>query len=129
MDCLHDKTHTEASFTLMSNLNSLDIYWDSFTAQSKVVKNCFTYWKYLRNNRNKETNILDHLFSNKEELNGYHIILEFVIRKGNTGQRLMCTEDFKKQMSKLKRKRRSYSTECKSSDYRLKKNIGVDAIC
>lgn len=91
---------------------------------SKVVKNCFTYWNYLQNNRNytKETNILD-FFSNKEELNGYHIILEFVIREGNIGQRLMRAEDFKKQMLKLQRKR-SYSTECKSSDYRFKKNIG-----
>lgn len=28
---------------LMGNLNSLDIYYKSFTAQSKMVKNCFTY--------------------------------------------------------------------------------------
>ena len=69
---------------------------------------------------------MDHLFSNKEELNGYHIILEFVIREGNIGQRLMRAEDFKKQMLKIQRKR-SYSTECKSSDYRFKKNIGLDA--
>lgn len=70
---------------------------------------------------------MDHVFSNMEELNSYHIILEFVIREGNIGQRLMCAEDFKMQMSKLQRKGRSYSTECKSSDYRFKKNIGLDA--
>lgn len=29
-------------------------------------------------------------------MNGYFVISEFVIKKGNIGQRLTCAEDFKK---------------------------------
>lgn len=39
---------------------------------------------------------MDQLLSDKEELSGYRVILEFVIRRGNIQQRLICAEGFKK---------------------------------
>lgn len=75
-----------------------------------MIKNCFTYLTDSIiseiTETSKETTILVQLLSNKEELNGYHVILEFVIRKENIGQRLMCAEDFKKADVKASKGRR-----------------------
>lgn len=75
-----------------------------------MIKNCFTYLTDSIiseiTEASKETTILVQLLSNKEELNGYRVILEFVIRKENIGQRLMCAEDFKKADVKASKERR-----------------------
>lgn len=72
---------------------------------------------------------MDHLLSNKEELSGYHVILEFIIRKGNVRQRLRCAEDFKKSDIKTSKERRELWHEGESSDYRVEENMSLNPRC
>lgn len=80
---------------------------------------------------------MDQLFSDKKELSGYHVILEFIIRRGNIQQRLICAEGFKKaDVKSFKREEGVIARGLggggrsgKSSDDRLKKNVGLNPRC